>query len=71
MSVAKVIEIMAEGKTIEDAINNGIREAGETVKNIKHVDIKHIHADVVGNKISVYRVILKISFVIERAKKTK
>lgn len=69
MTVAKVIEIIAEGKTIEDAVSAGVREASETVKNIKHVDIKHVHADVKDNKIVAYRAILKISFLIERAKK--
>lgn len=71
MTVAKVIEIIAEGKTIEDAVNNGIREAAETVKNIKHIDIKHIHANVERNKVIAFRVIIKVSFIIERAKKTK
>ena len=69
MTVAKVIEIIAEGKTIEDAVSAGVREASETVKNIKSVDIKHVSAEVSGSKITVYRAILKISFLIERAKK--
>ena len=64
MSVAKVIEIIAEGKTIEEAVNSGIAEAAKSVKNIKHVDINHVHANVSGNKVSSYRVICKISFVV-------
>lgn len=65
MTVAKVIEISCEGKTIEDAINAGIKEASKTVKNIKHVDVKHIHAHVENNKVVSFRVLTKISFVIE------
>ena len=29
MSLAKVIEILAEGKSVEDAIENGVKEAAE------------------------------------------
>jgi flavin-binding protein dodecin len=65
MSVAKVIEIICEGKTIEEAINAGLKEVSKTVKNIKHVDIDHVHANVSDNKVSSYRVITKVSFVVE------
>ena len=65
MSVAKVIEVICEGKTIEEAINAGLKEVGKTVKNIKHVDIDHIHANVANNQVASYRVITKVSFVVE------
>lgn len=64
MTVAKVIEIICEGKSIEDALNAGIAEAAKSVKNITHIDIDHIHANVKDNKIDSYRVITKISFVV-------
>jgi len=64
MTVAKVIEIICEGKTIEDALNAGLAEAAKSVKNIRHVDIEHIHANVKDNKIDSYRVITKVSFVV-------
>lgn len=35
MSIAKVIEIMAEGKSIEDAVEQGLAGASKTVDNIK------------------------------------
>ncbi|MDN3506200.1 MAG: dodecin family protein [Simkaniaceae bacterium] len=65
MSVAKVIEVICEGKTIEDAINAGLKEAANSVKNIKHVDVDHIHANVKDNRVDSYRVITKITFVVE------
>ncbi len=65
MSIVKIIEIMCEGKSVEDALNNGIQEASKTVKNIKQVDVKWIHAHVENGKISKYRVNAKVSFVIE------
>lgn len=66
MSVVKVIEILCEGKSIEDALQAGVQEASKTIKNIKQVDVKWIHACVKDNKISSYRVNAKISFALER-----
>ncbi|MCI0382364.1 MAG: dodecin family protein [Chlamydiae bacterium] len=65
MSIAKVIEVLCEGKSIEDALESGIREASKTVKNIKQIDVKWIHANVQNDRIVKYRVNAKISFVID------
>lgn len=65
MSVAKVIEIICEGKTVEDAINNGLKEVAKTVRQVKHVDVQHIHANVENNKIEGFRVICRFSFLHE------
>lgn len=65
MSVVKVIEILCEGKSIEDALSSGVREAGKTVKHIKQVDVKWVHAVVENDQIVKYRVNAKISFVIQ------
>ncbi len=65
MSIAKVIEVICQGKTIEDALNSGVQEASKTIKHIRQIDVKWIHANVENNKIVGYRVNAKISFVIE------
>lgn len=65
MSIAKVVEIICEGKSIEDALDSGIQEAGKTIKNIRQIDVKWVHASVENNRISKYRVNAKISFVVE------
>ena len=65
MPVVKVIEVLAEGKSIEDAINTAVAEAGRTVHGIKSVFLKDTQALVEGNKVVKYRVNTKISFVIE------
>lgn len=65
MSVAKVIEIIAEGKTIEDAMQAALNEAKKSIRGIKHIDVEHIHATVKDDKIAFFRVITKISFVVE------
>ena len=65
MSIVKVIEVVCEGKSIEEAMNAGVREARKTIRNIKQIDAKCIHAVVENDKISHYRINAKISFVIE------
>jgi dodecin len=65
MSVVKIVEIICEGKTIEDALNSGVVEASKTIKNIKQIDVKWIHAEVNDKKILQYRVNAKISFVVQ------
>ena len=64
MAVVKVIEILAEGKSIEDAINVAVKEASRTVKNIRSVYLKDTQALIKGNKVDSYRVNTKISFVV-------
>ena len=65
MSLAKVIEIIAEGKTIEGAIEAGIKEASDTIRNIKHVYVEGIQALIADNKVSSYRVNVKVTFVVD------
>lgn len=65
MSVAKVIEISAEsGSSFDDALKQGIREAGKSVKNIKSVWIKDQEVVVANDAIETYRVHLKVTFVV-------
>ncbi len=65
MSLAKVIEILAEGTTIEDAIEHGVQEASKTVREIKHVYVEGIQAIVEEAEVVKYRLNLKITFVVE------
>jgi len=64
MSVAKVIEIIAEGKSVEDAIKDGVKEASKSVRDIKHVYVDGIQAIIDDNKVDKFRVNLKVTFVI-------
>jgi len=65
-SVVKVIEVIAQSeKSWEDAAQNAIKEAAKTLKNIKSIYIKDKSAKVKNNKIVQYRIVAKISFVIE------
>ena len=65
MSIVKVIEIICEGKTIEEALSAGVQEAAKTIKHIKQIDVEEVHGHVENNKITKFRVIAKVSFVIE------
>ncbi|ARA94289.1 MAG: dodecin domain-containing protein [Bacteroidetes bacterium] len=65
MSIAKVIEVIAEGESIEKAVENGVNEASRSVRNIKHVYVKDIQALVEGTSVVKYRVNAKVTFVVE------
>ncbi|MCM2265273.1 MAG: dodecin family protein [Desulfuromonadales bacterium] len=67
MAILKVIEVLAESdKSWEEAAQEAIREASETLENIRSVYIKEFKATVVNNKIVKYRIIAKISFEIRQ-----
>ena len=63
MSVLKVIEIMASSPAgWEDATAIAVKTAGKTVKEIRSVYVQDMSAVVKDNKISEYRVNVKITF---------
>ena len=66
MSVAKIIEISCESpKSFEDAIQNGIARAAKTIHNIKGAWVKERQVMIENNKVSMYRVDLKVTFVLD------
>ena len=65
MSTAKILEIIAEGNSIENALDNAVKDASMTVSNIQSVYVKDVKAMVEGNAITRYRVDAKLTFVIE------
>ena len=66
MSVAKIIEISAESLTsFEDAIIQGIAKASKTIHGIKSAWVKEQHVVVENGKITLYRVDLKLTFVLD------
>ncbi len=63
MAILKVIEILASSPVSwEDATAVAVKTASKTVKEIRSVYVKEQSAVVVKNKITEYRVNLKISF---------
>lgn len=65
MSTAKVIEIIAEGSSIEEAIGNGVKEVAKSVHAIKGVWVENTQAVVEGAEVTAFRVNLKITFVVD------
>ena len=66
MSVARVTEISASStKSFEDAVRSGIKRAGKTLDNIKAAWIQEQSVVVDGDKVSEYRVNMKVSFVLK------
>ena len=66
MSVAKVIEILAEGDTIEAATESAVEEASKTVDNIQNVYVDNYQAIVRDGGIQKYRVNAKVTFVLKQ-----
>lgn len=65
MSVAKVIEILAEGNTLESAVEAAVNEASKSVRNVKNVYVEGFQAIVEDSKVVKYRVNAKVTFVVE------
>lgn len=65
MSLAKVIEVIAEGATMEEAVENAVIDASKTVHNLKSVNVENIQGIVEGNSIAKYRVNAKVTFVLD------
>ena len=63
MSVLKVIEVLGNSTvSFEDAVQNVIKEAAKSVKNIKSVYVENMQVKVSENRISEYRVNTKVCF---------
>jgi len=66
MSVAKVTEIISSStKGFDDAVEEGVKRASKTLKDVKSVWIKEQKAMVNDGKITEYRVTMKVSFVLK------
>jgi flavin-binding protein dodecin len=66
MSVAKIIEISSDSSTsFQDAIEVGIKRAEKTLKNVKGAWIAEQKLTVENGVIQRYRVIMRVSFVLD------
>jgi dodecin len=66
MAVAKITEISSESsKSFEDAINSGIARAEKTLRNLTGAWIKSQKVVIAKGKITEYRVLLKVTFVLQ------
>jgi flavin-binding protein dodecin len=68
MSVARITEISSSSeKSFEDAVAQGVARATETIRNVRSAWIKEQEVQIKDGKISEYKVIMKITFVLDDA----
>ncbi len=66
MSIAKVTEVISSSsKSFDDAVESGIKRASKTLKGISGAWVADQKVTVKDGKIDEYRVVLKISFVLD------
>jgi len=66
MVVVKIVELIGSSlKSWEDAAQNVLKEASDTIREIKSIDVKNFTAKVKNNKIVEYRVVVHLAFVVE------
>lgn len=66
MSVAKTIEIIASSKkSFDDAMRNGLKTAGKTLKNVSGAWIQDQDVVVTAGRITEFRVRMRVTFVLE------
>jgi dodecin len=69
MSVAKFLELSAQSpNSYEDAIREAVERASSTLRNIRSVWVKDFEAVVENDKVSQFRVVVKISFLLEEGR---
>ena len=66
MSIAKVTEVISSSsKSFDDAVENGVERASKTLKGITGAWVSDQKVTVKNGKVDEYRVVLKISFVLD------
>jgi flavin-binding protein dodecin len=66
MSVAKVVEISsASKKSFEDAIEQGVKRADDTIKNIEGAWIQEQKVTIKNGKIDEFRVNMRVTFILK------
>ncbi|MBZ0201253.1 MAG: dodecin family protein [Ignavibacteriaceae bacterium] len=64
--VYKIIELAGTSpNSIEDAINNAVEKASETVKNMRWFEVQETRGHIEKGKVQHWQVIIKVGFTIE------
>ena len=67
MSIARITEISSTStKSFDDAIENGVKRATKTLKNVTSAWVADHEVAVSKGKISEYKVRLKVTFVLAK-----
>jgi flavin-binding protein dodecin len=66
MAVVKIMELVSSSpNSWQDAVDSGIKRAVQTVRNVSGVDVLTWKVDVQNDKITEYRVSMKVAFAVE------
>ncbi len=66
MAVAKITEIQSSStKSFDDAIAVGIARANKTLRNVSGAWIKSQKVTIAKGKITEYRVLMKVTFILQ------
>ena len=66
MAVARITQIVASSpKGLEEAIQEGLRRANKTLRNITGMEVTKINVKVENGKVIEFRVHMTITFVLE------
>ena len=66
--IYKVIELVGSSETsIEDAINNAVSRASETLRNLRWFEVVQTRGQIQDGKVHFYQVMLKVGFTMEGA----
>jgi flavin-binding protein dodecin len=64
--VYKVIELVGSSESsIEDAINNAVARAAETLRNLRWFEVAQTRGQIENGKVHFYQVVLKVGFTME------
>jgi len=64
--VYKKIELVgSSGETIEKAVHNALHKAGESIRNIRWLEVNEIRGHVVDSKVDHWQVSVKLGFTLE------
>jgi dodecin len=65
MAVVKIIELVgSSGKSSDDAVQNALNDARQTLRNIKAVDV--VSTGLRGENLDEWRAHVRVAFLIER-----
>lgn len=66
--VIKVVELVGSSpKSFSDAVRSAVATASKTIRNITGVDVLSSNASVENGEINLYKVQVKIAFVVDEA----
>ncbi len=64
--IYKKIEIVGSSQTsIEDAVNNAVAKAAESIRNIRWVEVVETRCHVENQKVAYWQVTVKIGFTLD------